>query len=92
MRSAKLHHHRHVVLDDQDGEILGDALHEFHGLVGLDLAHARGRLVEAEQLRLGGERDADFEIALLAVRKIGGQFIGLAAAGRPIAAPPPPFR
>ena len=31
-----------------------------------------------QQLRLGGERDADFEIALLAVRQIGGKFVGLA--------------
>ena len=29
-------------------------------------------------MRLGGERDADLEIALLAVRQIGGQFMGLA--------------
>ena len=56
----------------------------------LGRAHAGGRLVEAKQLRLGGERDADFEIALLAVRQIGGQFVGLAQAGRPIAAPLPP--
>ena len=78
MRSAELHHHLHVVLDDQDGEILGDAAHQFHGLVRLGRAHAGGRLVEAQQARLGGERDADLEIALLAVRQIGGQFVGLA--------------
>ena len=42
------------------------------------VTHAGGRLVEAKQLRLGGERDADFEIALLAVRQIGGQLVGLA--------------
>ena len=48
------------------------------GLVGLALAHARGRLVEAQQLRFGGKRDADFEIALLAVRQIAGKLGGLA--------------
>ena len=52
--------------------------HQLHGVVGLGRAHAGGRLVEAQQLRLGGQRDADLEIALLAVRQIGGQFIGLA--------------
>ena len=29
-------------------------------------------------LRLGGERDADLEVALLAVREIGGELVGLA--------------
>ena len=47
------------------------------GLVGLTLAHAGGRLVEAEQFRLGRKRDADFEIALLAVRQIAGELFGL---------------
>ena len=37
------------------------------------------RLVEAQELRLGGERNADLEIALLAVRKVGGKLIRLAA-------------
>ena len=77
MRCGQLHHHLHVVLDDQDGQILGDAAHQLHGVVGLGGAHAGGRLVEAQQLRLGGERDADLEIALLAVREIGGKLVGL---------------
>jgi hypothetical protein len=38
-------------------------------------AHARGGLVQAQDLRLGGQRDADLEIALLAVREIGGQLL-----------------
>ena len=49
-----------------------------HGVVGLGRAHAGGRLVETQQCRLGGERDADLEIALLAVRQVGGEFIRLA--------------
>ena len=73
----QLHDHLHVVLDDQDGEILGDAAHQLHGVVRFRGAHAGGRLIEAQQLRLGGERDADLEVALLAVREIGGQLIGL---------------
>ena len=73
----QFHHHLHVVLDDQDGEILGDAPHQLHRVVRLRGAHAGGRLVEAQQLRLGGERDADLQVALLAVREIGGQLVGL---------------
>ena len=52
--------------------------HQLHRVVGLGRAHAGGRLVEAQQLRLGGERDADLEIALLAVREVGGKLVGLA--------------
>src|SRR5438105_1913663 len=44
-----------------------------HGLERLGRAHAGGRLVEAEELRLGRERDADLEIALLAMRQVGGE-------------------
>ena len=75
----QLHDHLHVVLDDQDRQVLGDAAHQLHRVVGLGRAHAGGRLVEAQELRLGGERDADLEIALLAVREIGGELVGLAA-------------
>ena len=74
---GELHHHLHVVLDDQDGEILGDPPHQLHGVVRLGRAHAGGRLVETEQLRLGRERDADLEIALLAVGEIGGELARL---------------
>ena len=69
----QLHDHLHIVLDDQDRQILGDAAHQLHGAVGLGRAHAGGRLVEAPELRLGGERNADLEVALLAVREIGGK-------------------
>ena len=77
MRLGQLHHHLHVVLDDEDRQVLGDAAHQRHGVVGLRRAHAGRRLVEAQQLRLGGERDADLEVALLAVREVGGELVGL---------------
>jgi hypothetical protein len=67
---AKLHHHRHIVLDDQDGEVFADAPHKLHGLIGFGLAHAGSRFVETEQLRLGSQCDPYLEIALFAVRKI----------------------
>ena len=73
----------HVVLDDKDGQIFRNAAHQLRRLVRLGRAHAGGRLVEAQQLRLGGERDADLEIALLAMRQIGREFMRLAATGRP---------
>ena len=57
----------------------GDAADQRHRLVRLAGAHAGGRLVEAQELRLGRQRDADFQVALLAMRQVGGQFLGLAA-------------
>jgi hypothetical protein len=37
-----------------------------------------GRLVEAQQLGLGGQGDRDLRVALLAVGEVGGQLVGLA--------------
>src|SRR5256885_166848 len=65
---GELHHHFHVVLDDEDGEVLADAAHELHRVARLRGTHAGGWLIEAEERGLGRERDADLEIALLAVR------------------------
>jgi branched-chain amino acid transport system ATP-binding protein len=42
------------------------------GLLGLLRAHAGGGLVEQQQLRVGGERDADLQGPLLAVGERGG--------------------
>ena len=75
----QLHDHLHVVLDNEDGEIAGDAAHQGHGLVGLRRAHPGGWLVQAQELRLGCERNADLEVALLAVREIAGELLALAA-------------
>ena len=71
---TQLHHHLHVVLDNQDGKVLGDPPHQLFGVFGFGLAHPRGWLVEAKKFRLGGERNADFERALIAMRQIGSEF------------------
>ena len=75
---GQLHHHLHVVLDDQDGQIAGDAPHQLHRLVGFRRTHPGGRLVETKQPRLGCQRDADFQIALFAMRQVGCEFVRLA--------------
>ncbi len=46
-----------------------------HALRFVD-AHAGHRLVEQQQTRRGGEHHRDFELALLAVRKVRGQHVG----------------
>jgi len=55
-----LHHH--------DRDVPGQPAHERGGPARLVGAHARGGLVEQEEVGVGGERNADLEIALLAVR------------------------
>ena len=76
---GEAHDHFHVVLHDDDGQVLGDATHELDRGAGLADAHARRGLVEAEELGLGGEGDADLEVALGAVREVGGQLLFLRA-------------
>ena len=75
---GETHHHLHVVLHDQDREVAGDAADQLHGGVGLGHAHARGRLVQAQEAGFRGERDADLEVPLLAVREVHRQ-LGLLA-------------
>ena len=75
----QLHDHLHVVLDDQDRQVRRDAADQGHGVMGLGRAHACRRLVQAEQLRLGRQRDADLQMALLAVGQVGRQLVLLAA-------------
>jgi len=67
------------MLDDQDRQAFADAAHQLHRVTGLSRGSCRRSVVETEELGLGGERDADLQIALLAMREIGGQFVGLAA-------------
>ena len=74
--ARELHHQGHVVLDDENGEVLGDVgANQGHGLGRFRSTHPRSGFVQTEQSRLGGKRDPDFEVALLAVRKIGRKVI-----------------
>ena len=73
------HHELHLVLDDEDGPPLGEGADEHHGRVRLLGAHARRRLVEEEQGRLGREGDGDLEVTLLAMGEKGGHALGLLA-------------
>ena len=52
---AQAHEQRHVVLDDQDraAQIVADAAHQGPESLCFALGHARGRLVEQQQPRLG---------------------------------------
>src|SRR5467141_1116917 len=65
---ADIHHQAHVVLDEQHGDApIANRLDQLAKREALRGVHARGRLVEREQLRLGGERARDLETPLVAV-------------------------
>src|SRR6185295_7917777 len=49
----------------------GDRLEELHGLDALARAHAGERLVEEQEARRRGERQADFQSSLLSIGELG---------------------
>ena len=75
------HHHFHVVLDQQhrQTELAAQEIDELGQDLGLARIHPGGRLVQEEELRLGGERAGDLEPALVPVREILRQLLILAA-------------
>ncbi len=76
-------HQPHVVLDQQHGDAArrGCAAMSCHQLALLGRVHARGRLVEQEQLRVGGECARDLQSAAVGIRQRGGRDRARAAAG-----------
>ena len=66
------HDDLHVVLDEQDREVLlvAQLAHEVGQLRGLLRVHAGGRLVEQQQLRVGRQRARDLDAALVAVGEV----------------------
>ena len=63
-------HHVHVVLDQQDREFRIELHQELGHLGGFARRQAGGRLVKQQDLRIAGEAEHDFELALLAVRQV----------------------
>ena len=64
------------MLDQQHGVILGDALDQFGGPPLALLGHAGRRLVEQQQLGVGGHQHGDLQPLPLAVRKRVGGIVG----------------
>ena len=74
---ADAHHQLHVVLDQQDRDaVVADASISLPSATRLGGVHAGRRLVEREQLRLGGERARDLQPALVAVGQAAGGIVG----------------
>ena len=69
----------HVMLDEQHGDflVLVERADQLGHVVGLLIAHAGGRLVQQQQFRLAGERDADFHDALVAMAELAGDTVRL---------------
>ena len=59
----------HVVLDHDQGQLVAEGQQEVGDELPLATREPRARLVEHHQLRLGGERDPECDLALLAVRE-----------------------
>src|SRR5216683_3047907 len=71
------HDHLHVVLDEEDGDPLGeDLVDESHELDLLLWREASGRLVEQQEMRLRREGPRDLEAPLLAVGEVARVVLG----------------
>ena len=60
-----------VVLDQHEAHVRRQRAQQRHQLAPLGRRQAGGRLVEQDQPRRAGQRHADLELALLAVRQVG---------------------
>src|SRR5258708_2667974 len=63
-------HQIHVVLDDQDRDVLGELVEHLQDAMRFQRRHARGGLVEEQHLGVQSERDRDFHQALFPVRQV----------------------
>ena len=73
---AKPHDQLDVVLDEQHGDTgVADATDAVHEVLALRSVHARGRLVEQEEPRLGGKGTGDLDEPLLTVGKTRGRLV-----------------
>src|SRR6516164_4788580 len=64
------HHHRHVVLDKQDGDTaVADLADELDEILGFRSVHARDRFIEQQHRRLRRQRQRDPDQALFAIGK-----------------------
>ncbi len=85
LEDAAVVHHRHalddaqrdvhVVLDDDVADMGGKRGQDGDEIAALGRRQARRRLVEQNEARRAGERQRDFELALLAVREFADQTI-----------------
>src|SRR5574343_140104 len=65
----------HVVRHDQDGDALLEFMHQFFDGAGGDRVQGRGRLVEQEQFRIGGQGAGDAQTLLLTAGEVGRQVV-----------------
>ena len=75
---GNLHDHAHVVLDQQDRDVVlvADEAEEAVELGRLARIEAGGRLVEAEEERLGAHGAGDLEAPLRAIGQVAGRVVG----------------
>ena len=75
---GNLHHHRHVVLDqqDRDGVLVADGEQQRVELGAFARIEAGRRLVEAEQHRIGAHGARDLQPPLRAIGQVAGRIVG----------------
>src|SRR5688572_4452708 len=77
---AYVHHQAHIMLDQKHGHaVVADAADQLAEREALRRIHAGCRLVQSEELRLGGQGARDLQPALIAVREAAGGVIGARA-------------
>src|SRR6185295_225118 len=70
----------HVVFDQQDGAVvLADPVDQLAQQNLFGRVHAGGRLIQGDQLRVGGQGPGDLQPALVAVREGAGLVVGVLA-------------
>ncbi len=76
---AEIHHHPHLVLDQQDGqgEFVLQLADELDQVLGLRLVHARGGLVQEEELGPADQGPGHLDPPLLPVRQVPGRGVGI---------------
>ena len=79
--AAQLHDHLDVVLneDDAEAELLVDAADQLGEVAALVLVHARRRLVQQQELRIGGHGAHQLQPALQPVGQVAGVLLGVGA-------------
>ena len=73
-----LHHHAHVVLDEEDRDLVlaADEAEELVEFGRLARVEAGGRLVEAEEQRIGAHGAGDLQPSLGAIGQVGRRIVG----------------
>ena len=83
---AEIHHHPHLVFDQQDGqgEVVLQLADSPDQVLGFRLVHARGGLIQQKQLGPADQGPGHFDPPLLPVRQVLGRGVGIMGEVKPL--------